>query len=236
MTDRSPDQRVADWLRSGPEAVAAEFVDATLRPIPRMRQRRSWRIALERRSWLLQPAALGVAGLLIVGVIGLVGSIGRGPVEPSAPASPTTPTFELRISPSDSSDRIPDTGPYVTDPSATTNTCSRLADGFWRMRYSGGEPYVRLDVIVGPEAAAGGRSTDVSGEIVIGSPLTTLLNFDQPGYRSGDAPGRSSASVETTVDTDRITFQIAATTPRAKVDFTDYPYSVEVDLTIACPT
>lgn len=234
MTGRSRDRRVADWLRSGPEAAAAEFVDATLRPIPRMRQRRSWRIALERRGQpLLQPAVLGLAALVIVGALGVVGSVGRGPIGLSAP---TSPTFELRINPSDSGDTIPDTGPFVTDPSATTNTCSQLADGFWRMRYSGGEPYVRLDVLVGPLAAAGGRSRDVSAEIVIGSPLTTLLNFDQPGYRSGDAPGRSTAIVDTTIGSDGITFDIAATTPRAKVDFTDYPYTVDVGLTIVCPT
>jgi hypothetical protein len=104
------------------------------------------------------------------------------------------------------------------------------------MRYSGGEPYVRLDVIVGPEAAAAGRSRDVSAEIVIGSPLTTLLNFDQPGYRSGDAPGRSTAIVDTTVSSEGIAFDIAATTPRARIDFTDYPYTVDVSLTIVCPT
>ena len=122
------------------------------------------------------------------------------------------------------------------DPSATTNTCSELPDGFWRMRYSGGDPYVRLDVIVGPEAAAGGRSRDVSAEIVIGSPLTTLLNFDQPGYRSGDRPGRSTAIVDTTVGSEGITFDIAATTPRAKMDFSDYPDTVDIGLSIVCPT
>jgi hypothetical protein len=104
------------------------------------------------------------------------------------------------------------------------------------MRYSGGDPYVRLEVLVGPEAATGGRSEDVSAEIVIGTPLTTLLNFDQPGYRAGDGPGRSTATVETTLGPDAIAFDIAATTPRAKVDFTDYPYTVDVDLRIVCPT
>jgi len=233
MTDRSRDQRVADWLRTGPEVAATEFVDATLRPIPRMRQRRSWRIWLDRRGRpLVKPAVLGLAALVIVGALGVVGSVGDSPFRPSV----SRPTFELRIGPTDSGDTIPDTGPFVTDPSATTNTCSQLADGFWRMRYSGGDPYVRLDLLVGPEAAAGGRSSDVSAEIVIGSPLTTLLNFDQPGYRSGDAPGRSTAIVDTTVGSERITFDIAATTPRAKVDFTDYPYMVDIGLTVVCPT
>ena len=234
MSDRTRDQRVADWLRTGPEEAAADFVDATLRPIPRMRQRRSWRIWLERRGGpLLKPAALGLAALVIVSALGVVGSVGFRPIGPWAQ---TSPTFELRISSTDSGATIPGGGPFVTDPSATTNTCSQLDGGFWRMRYSGGDPYVRLDVLVGPTGATGGRSGDVSAEIVIGSPLTTLLNFDQPGYRSGDAPGRSTAIVDTTIGSEGITFDIAATTPRAKVDFTDYPYTVDVGLTVVCPT
>jgi hypothetical protein len=234
MTDRSPEQRAVDFLRTGPEEASSEFVEATLRPIPRMRQRRSWHIHLERLGGpLLQPVAIGLALVLIAGSIVVVGSIGSGVGRPTAP---TGPTFELILAPTEPGDVIPDTGPYVADPGATTNTCTKLDDGFWRIRYSGGDPYVRLDVVLGPEASLAGRSEEVSAEIVIGSPLTTLLNFDQPGYRSGDAPGRSTAAVETTVGPDAIAFDITATTPRAKVDFTDYPYTVDVDLRLVCPT
>jgi len=155
---------------------------------------------------------------------------------PSAALAPTRPTVDLRLAHSDPGAAFPDSGPFVSDPSATMNTCAKLDDGFWKMSYSGGEPYLRLDLLVGPKAIAGGPSEDVSAEIIIGSPLTTLLNFDQPGYRSGDAPGRSTAVVETTSSADAISFDIAATTPRAKVDFTDYPYSVDVNLTVVCPT
>lgn len=233
MTARSPDQRVTDWLATGPATAPPEFVEATLRPIPRMRQRRSWRIHLELVGRpLLQPAALGLAVVIVAGMLVVAGSVGSGV---GRPPGPTGPMFELLLAPTDAETLIPDTGPYVTDPAATTNTCT-LADGFWRIRYSGGDPYVRLDVLVGPESAAGGRSEDVSAEIVIGSPLSTLLNFDQPGYRSGDAPGRSTAAVETTVGPDAIAFDITATTPRAKVDFTDYPYTLDVDLRVVCPT
>ena len=155
---------------------------------------------------------------------------------PSATVAATGPTVDLRLAHSDPGAAFPDTGPFVSDPTATVNTCAKLDDGFWKVSYSGGQPYVRVDLLVGPEALAEGSSEDVSAEIVIGSPLTTLLNFDQPGYRSGDARGRSKAVVKTTSTADAITFDIAATTPRAKVDFTDYPYTVDVDLTVTCPT
>lgn len=233
MTGRTPEQRVVEFLRAGPETASVEFVEATLRPIPRMRQRRSWRIRLAGIGGpLLQPAAIGLSLVIVVGALVVAASVGRG----IGQSRPTGPAFELLLAPTDPDVVIPDTGPYVTDPTATTNTCETLAGGFWRIRYSGGDPYVRLDVIVGPEAATGGRSEDVSAEIVIGSPLTTLLNFDQPGYRSGDAPGRSAAAVETTVGPDAIAFDISATTPAAQIDFTDLPYTVDVDLRIVCPT
>lgn len=234
MTGRSPEGRVVDFLRSGPETAPAEFVEATLRPIPRMRQRRSWRIHLDRVGGLLvQPVAVGVAIVIVAGGLIVAGSFGSGP---GGPATPPGPVFELLLAPTDPDVIIPDTGPFATDPSATTNSCTKLADGFWRIRYSGGDPYVRLDVLVGPEASVAGTSDRVSAEIVIGSPLTTLLNFDQPGYRSGDGPGRSTATVETTIGPDAIAFDIAATTPRAEIDFTDYPYTVDVDLRVVCPT
>lgn len=234
MTGRSPEQRVVDFLRTGPEAASAEFVEVTLRPIPRMRQRRSWRIRLERvGAPLLQPIAAMFALVVVAGALIVAASVGGGIGRPPAPAEPF---FELLLAPTNPNLVLPDTGPYVTDPTATTNTCSKLADGFWRIRYSGGSPYVRLDALIGPAAAAGARSEDVSAEIVIGSPLTTLLNFDQPGYRSGDPPGRSTASVQTTVGPKAIAFDISATTPAARIDFSDLPYTVDVDLRLVCPT
>ena len=177
--------------------------------------------------------------LPVIVVATIVVVIGCGPsatsTAPSAAPAAAAPRLELHLAPTDPANTIPDTGPYVTDPTATVNTCTKLADGFWKVDYSGGDPYVRLSLLVGPEATTGGPSDAVSAEIVIGSPLTTLLNFDQPGYRSGDTPGRSTASVEATSGPDAITFDIAATTPLAKVDFTDHPYTVDVDLTATCP-
>ena len=186
-----------------------------------------------------------VAPIAILASLAVVVGCGPSAASPGSPAeaqtsavapapAPTGPTLELRLAPTEPEATFTDTGPFVTDPAATTNTCRQLPDGFWKLDYSGGEPYVRVTLLVGPEAIDGGRSEAVSGEIIIGSPLTTLLNFDQPGYRSGDAPGRSTAVVETTAGPDAITFDIAATTPRAKVDFSDYPYTVDVDLSVVC--
>jgi hypothetical protein len=230
---RPPDDRVLAWIHSGPETAPSEFVERTLRPVPRMRQRRSWRVGLEHVGGpLLRPVALGLAIILVVGLV-VASGIGRGPA-PVPP--PLAPTLELRLAPTQPEAAFTDTGPFVTDATATTNTCTMLPDGFWKVDYSGGAPYVRVALLVGPEGATDGRSEAASGEIVIGSPLTTLLNFDQPGYRSGDAPGRSTAIVETTTGTESITFDITATTPRKRIDFSDYPYSIDIDLTVVCPT
>ena len=177
-----------------------------------------------------------VAPFLFVASLVLILGCGQAtsPASTSAPAL-EEPNFTLRLAATDPGQAIADTGPFTSDASATMNTCSRTDEGFWQLRYSGGDPYVRVELLVGPEALARGPSDDVSAEIAIGSPLTTLLNFDQPGYRSGDAPGRSTAVVEAAFRADAITFEIAATTPRAGVDFSDYPYTIEVDLTVVCP-
>jgi hypothetical protein len=172
-----------------------------------------------------------IASLVFIGCGGSPSS-----AAPAAAVAPTRPSVDLRLAQSNPGAAFADTGPFVSDPAATVNTCTKLDDGSWKVSYSGGQPYMRVDMLVGPDAVAGGPSEDVSAEIVIGSPLTTLLNFDQPGYRSGDARGRSTAVVETTSGADVITFDVAATTPRAKIDFTDYPYTVDVDLTVVCPT
>lgn len=178
-----------------------------------------------------------LASIVVLASLVLIVGCGQTPAPPasSSEPAPSGPGFELTLAATDAGQAITDTGPYTADDSATMNTCTKTDDGFWQMRYSGGDPYVRVGLLVGPEATSGGPSDDVSAEIVIGSPLTTLLNFDQPGYRSGDGPGRSTATVETTNGADAITFEIAATTPRAAVDFTDYPYTIDVDLTVVCP-
>ncbi len=234
MAERTPDARILDYLRSGPETAPAAFVEETLRPIPRMRQRRPWQVRIEDALRpVRRPASIAIALVLLVAILVAVATLGGGDARP---APPSAPTFELTLSPTDPAGIIPDRGPYFTDPTATTNLCQPIAGGFWRIQYSGGDPYVRLDGFVGPAGAVDGMSEDVSFEIVIGSPLTTLLTFDQPGYRSGDFPGRSTATVETTVTPETIAFDVAATTPRRQIDFSDLPDTVDIDLRIVCPT
>ena len=56
------DDIVRAWVRSGPEQASADLVERTLRPVPRMRQRRSWRIApasgCQGRSWPVRGRSL----------------------------------------------------------------------------------------------------------------------------------------------------------------------------------
>ncbi len=176
-----------------------------------------------------------VAALVIANACAPSGAPAASPAPTSDAAGGAAPTFELRLAASDPTQTIPDTGPYGTATAAVENVCRRMDDGFWQLRYSGGDPYVRVLLLIGPDAIDGTVTDAVSSEIVIGSPLTTLLHFDQPGYRSGDAPGRSTATVTTTTGNDAITFAVDATTPRATTEFTDYPYTVDVDLTVTCP-
>ena len=63
------DDIVRAWVRSGPEQASADLVERTLRPVPRMRQRRSWRMLLERvsRPVLAGAGAVAVVAVLVVG-------------------------------------------------------------------------------------------------------------------------------------------------------------------------
>ena len=55
IDDRHTDSKIKAWMQAGPDRASAEFVERTLTPIPRMRQRRSWRIALGGRIGPLLP-------------------------------------------------------------------------------------------------------------------------------------------------------------------------------------
>ena len=66
------DDIVRAWVRSGPEQASAEFVERTLRPVPRMRQRRSWRILLERGSRPVLAGAGAVAVVVLIAGLGLL--------------------------------------------------------------------------------------------------------------------------------------------------------------------
>ena len=156
---------------------------------------------------------------------------------PSAAVAATSPTVDLRLAHSDPGAPFPDTGPFVSDPSATVNTCAKLDDGFWKVSYSGGQPYVRVESCWWHRRPSRqDRPRTYRPTIRHREPADDTAELRPAGLPLRDARGRSKAVVKTTSSADAITFDVAATTPRAKVDFTDYPYTVDVDLTVTCPT
>jgi hypothetical protein len=225
------DDAVRAWIRSGPEAASAEFVERTLQPIPRMRQRRSWRITLER---LTQPvvAVGGAVALVVVLVAGLgylalrAGGVG-GP-NPTASPSPSgggLPSFEMTISGAG-----PATGTYRSDPAASVDRCTHAADGSWRFIYVSGRPALNLDLLVGSGAAASDGSSQVALELEYDP---GYFRFDPSDLRGGDTAGRSTASVTVTPGPTSTTFRITAVTPD-RSDGTDRT-PVDVDMTVTCP-
>jgi len=226
MTDNQrSDDIVRAWVQDGPEQASADLVERTLRPVPRMRQRRSWRIVMERVSRPVLAGAAAVA-LVAVVVVGIGGSSGFGGV--GAPAAtpipvPTKPTFELTFKSG------PGAGTYVTDPATSLNVCTHATDGSWRLLYAGGDPFVNLDLLVGPDAGAPDGASDVAAEIYAGP---GYVRFDPGILRGGDAAGRSTASVAIASAPGATTFTITATTP----DLSNSEEStVDIDLTVTCP-
>jgi hypothetical protein len=219
------DDIVRAWVRSGPEQASADLVERTLRPVPRMRQRRSWRIALERLSGpvLAGAGAVALVAVLIVGITGFVGSRGVGGPAPTPSPSPSKPSFVLKVSGG------PGTGTYTADPATTLNLCTHATDGSWRLLYVGGTPFVNLDFLVGPKAAEPGHTSDVAAEINAGP---GYVRFDPGILRGGDAKGRSTASVVVSPAAGATTFTVTATTP----DLSNYEVgTVDIDLTVTCP-
>lgn len=225
--DRRSDDILRSWVRSGPEQASSEFVERTLRPIPRMRQRRSWRIALERvsRPVMATAAVAATIALLVVGIAGFLGmrGIGGGPATvPSSP--PSKPSFELTVTGS------PGAGTYTTDTATSLNLCTHAADGSWRYLYVGGDPFVNLDVLIGPRAGQPDGASDVAAEIYAGP---GYVRFDPAILRGGDPPGRSTASVDVRSAAATTTFVIHATTPDRTTGEDLDP--VDIDLTLVCP-
>jgi hypothetical protein len=219
------DDIVRAWVRSGPEQASADLVERTLRPVPRMRQRRSWRILLERMSGpvLAGAGAVALVAVLIVGIAGFIGLRGVGGPVPTPSLSPSKPTFQLTVSGG------PGTGTYSADPATSLNLCTHATDGSWRLLYAGGSPFVNLDLLVGPNAAQPDGASDVAAEINAGP---GYVRFDPGTLRGGDAKGRSTASVLVSSTAGATTFTVTATTP----DLSNYEVgTVDIDLTVTCP-
>jgi hypothetical protein len=223
MTDPAGvDEQLRAWVRSGPETASAEFVERTLRPVPRMRQRRSWRIALDR--WGSPLAGVGAAAATAVVVVGLalaVGLTGRGAFgQPSpGPATGLRPSFELVL----------DGTTYRSDAAASVATCLGDDDGSWSVLYAGGEPFLSLDMVVGAAAGGPGREDAVGAEI---QTVGQYVRFDPAVLRGGDPPGRSDATVVVSETGTSTTFVVSATTPQ-RITGDDGPV-VDVALTLTC--
>ena len=94
MTSRLPgregelDPRIEAWLDDGPDRAPAQFIDATLAPIPAMAQRRRSLVAVGRMTVTYATLArLGAAAALVVAVVGLAGFASRGgPVGQGGPS------------------------------------------------------------------------------------------------------------------------------------------------------
>jgi len=166
------------------------------------------------------------SALIAVTAILIAGCTGVGSAASTAPSTATSnhPSLDLTIVGGSGA------GSYVSDPSASLNYCSHTKDGSWRVMYSGGSPWVSVDLLVGPRAAEAGRATDVALEITAGP---AYLWIDQPKFRGGDAPGRSKATVAVRSDGGGTTFDVAATTPN-RTPAGD-GVSSDVALTVVCP-
>jgi hypothetical protein len=227
MTEqRRLDDAVQAWIRSGPELASADFVERTLRPIPRMRQRRSWRIALERLGLpvVAVAGAAAIVAVLIAGMGLMMVAPGVGGPVPSASPAPSGPTFELRVSGG------PGDGVYTADPMSSLNSCRRADNGSWSLLYAGGTPFVNIDLVVGSGVDETGTSNRVGLELYAGA---GYLRFDPAQLRGGDRPGRSSAAVAVRNEPGRTTIEVSALTPDGSSSSDEA--TVEVHLTVTCP-
>jgi hypothetical protein len=228
MTDHPDvDVTIRDWILIGAEVAPADFVDETLRPIPRMRQRRSWRIALDpltrpAASVLMAAATVAIA-VVALGAFGLASGGGR--LGGGSSPTPSKPTFQMTIS------AFADAGSYTSDPAAGLDYCLHASDGAWRFQYVGGQPAINIDMLVGSDAAGAGGAGHVAAEITFDD---QTLHIDPSDLRGGDFPlGRSTASVQVRTGPGSITFVMTATTPDRSTGYDGAP--VQVDLTVVCP-
>jgi hypothetical protein len=223
IEERRPDDPIRLWVRDGPMIASTEFVDRTMRPIPRMRQRSSWRVRLARIGGPvsgLAAAAMAIV-LVVAGLSAWSGGFDAGATPVPSPDA-SRPTFQLELQGSQ-------VGSYRDDPTAATATCRQAGDGSWRLLYGGGDPYVSIDLLVVPDPAGG--SADAAAEIYAGP---AYFRFDPGLVRGGDPAGRSEASVDIQPGIDATTFVVDATTPDRTTGVDLAP--IDVSLTVVCPT
>jgi hypothetical protein len=225
--DRRADQLIKAWIDAGPDAASSEFVERTLRPIPRMRQRRSWRIAAGGLTRRLAPLAAGVAvaAIAVIGVSTVIRGlpVGDGPgnaPSPSPPLGTSRPTFELTFGEGATAQV------FRSDPTASVATCNVKPDGPSYALYAGGDPFVNIDLLVGIGAEKPGGASHVAAEIAAGD---IYVRFDPAVLRGGDAPGRSQATVTIRSDGPATTFEVIATTPDDR-----HGSPIRVSMTLTC--
>jgi hypothetical protein len=227
MTDRRPDDAIIAWVASGPEAARAALVESTLGPIPHMRQRRGWRSRLPINGvqrGLGVMIATAAAVVILIALPSLVRLGGPGIPSSTPSPSPGGPTFELHL------DGTSGSATLGSDASAPTNLCTHARAGSWRWIYGGGAPYVMIDMLVGPSAGEPGGETQIAVEIEVDAGY--YVRFDPSVMRGGDAPGRSTASVEIRQVGGATQFKVSATTPD-RTTGEDGP-AVNVELTVTC--
>lgn len=213
IDDRRPDETIRQWIEAGPDTASSEFVERTLRPIPRMRQRRSWRIAFERLIGPVTPTATAAAVVVIV-VVGAAAFLG-GSARVGGPsaASPTPlagsyrPSFEMTLG------EGPSARTYRSNPTASVATCDVKPGGPSYALYAGGEPFVNIDFLVGIGAEKPGGQSRVAAEITAED---LYMRFDPAILRGGDGPGRSTATVAIRTEGATTTFVVTAMTPNGR--------------------
>ena len=169
-------------------------------------------------QWLAPVAAALVS-------LSLMACAAGTPATPApAVATPAKPSFDLTITGG------PAAGTFASAPAASLNICTRLDDGGWRALYAGGEPWLSMDLHLGPRINEAAHASDVALEITAGS---GYLWIDQGGFRGGDAPGRSQVTARSEAAGDAVTFHVTATTPN-RTSGGDGATS-DVALTLACP-
>lgn len=226
IDDQYADRTIRAWIESGPDRASAEFVERTLAPIPRMRQRRSWRISLGRgvRPVLVPlAAALGIVAVVIGSSLlpkGLpVGGGGPAP-SPSPALGSSKPTFELTFGDGASART------FRSDPTASVATCNVTPNGPSYALYAGGDPFVNIDLLVGRGAEEPGGEARVAAEITADD---IYVRFDPAILRGGDAAGRSEATVRVLSDGLATTFVVDATTPNGR-----YGPPIRLSMTVTC--